>query len=216
MECKLMNTMNILNEVENEKNRIRTALIIAGEYDIEGGMITYADLIREIKNRFMRKVKFGDSVWVHAPYLDISKHKDCSFLFYDCENVVDFQALDTSRAEQFSFMFAKCSALTSVPALDASKVELAEYMFEDCVNLTDFGGLINLGKGHKSNIFNFNHLIEDCENLSYTSAMNVINNLYDRASNDMSVLTIKFHPNVFALLSEEDIAIATNKGWIIS
>ena len=45
--------------------------------------------------------------------------------------------------------------------------------------------------------------------------MNVINGLYDRASAGLSVITLKLHANHLAMLSEDDIAIATNKGWTI-
>ena len=46
--------------------------------------------------------------------------------------------------------------------------------------------------------------------------MNVINNLYDRASAGYSVLTLKLHANHLAMLSDEEKAIATNKGWTLS
>jgi hypothetical protein len=46
--------------------------------------------------------------------------------------------------------------------------------------------------------------------------MNVINNLYDRATAGLSVLTLKLHANHLAMLTDDEKAIATNKGWIIS
>jgi hypothetical protein len=46
--------------------------------------------------------------------------------------------------------------------------------------------------------------------------MNVINNLYDRASAGMSTLTLYVNANTMKLLSDADKAIATNKGWILS
>ena len=39
---------------------------------------------------------------------------------------------------------------------------------------------------------------------------------YDRASNGMATATIKLHANTKALLTEEEIAQITNKGFTIS
>jgi hypothetical protein len=46
--------------------------------------------------------------------------------------------------------------------------------------------------------------------------MNIINNLYDRASAGYSVVTLKLAAKTLALLSDEEKTIATNKGWTLS
>jgi surface protein len=113
-------------------------------------------------------------------------------------------------------MFDRCSSLTTIPLLDTSKVtNISIIGVTNNTSLTNLGGFKNLGMapGLTSVTSNF---LSMCPNLTYESIMNVINNLYDRAAAGMSVLTIKFHANSLALLSEDDIAIATNKGWTIS
>ena len=284
----------MLNELQNEKDRMRTQLIIAGEYEVDGGMITYAELIRGLKNRFMRKIKFGDSTWENAPYIDISRHEDCTYMFDDCKNLKTFQPLNTSRVitmfgmflncssleiapemdtsnvkimrnmfegcvnltsvplydtsnvTDMSFMFRYCENLTTIPQFDTSKLESIGYMFEGCVNLTsvpelngekigaggnvfegcvnltDFGGFKNYGQeelmfttaagGANGN----NDIYKDCEKLTYSSLMNIINNLYDRKKAGYDVINLIFHENAFSKLSSKDIAIATNKGWTLS
>ena len=46
--------------------------------------------------------------------------------------------------------------------------------------------------------------------------MNIINNLYDRATAGLSVLTLRLNSRSLAALTDEEKAIATNKGWILS
>lgn len=46
--------------------------------------------------------------------------------------------------------------------------------------------------------------------------MNLINNLYDIASKGCKTQQLKLGATNLAKLSEEEIAIATNKGWSVS
>lgn len=54
-------------------------------------------------------------------------------------------------------------------------------------------------------------------NLTYQSIMSIINNLYDfRGNGDTTTTrTLKIHSNTMALLSDEDKALAINKGWVL-
>ena len=60
------------------------------------------------------------------------------------------------------------------------------------------------------------YFLDKMPNLTKESLLNVLNGLYDRASAGYSTLTLKLHNNHKALLSDNELAIATNKGWIIS
>jgi hypothetical protein len=82
-------------------------------------------------------------------------------------------------------------------------------------NMTQLGGFRNLGKTSSVSGTDGNYFLNYVPNLTYESVMNVINLLYDRASAGLSVLTLKLHPNHLAMLDENDIAVATNKGWAI-
>ena len=90
-------------------------------------------------------------------------------------------------------------------------------MFQYCSNLTDFGGWKNLGMQETvETLSGIVTSVRDINNLSYRSLMNIINNLYDRTSAGYSVLAISFGNNNLSKLSDEEIAIATNKGWTLS
>ena len=82
-------------------------------------------------------------------------------------------------------------------------------------NLTNLGGFRNLGKANSVANTNGQYFLNNAPNLTYESVMNVINLLYDRATAGLSVLTLKLHPNHLAMLSGDDIAVATNKGWTL-
>jgi hypothetical protein len=82
--------------------------------------------------------------------------------------------------------------------------------------LTNVGGFRNLGKSSSvANLTSTSGLMSVMPNLTYESVINVLNELYDRASAGLSVLTLKLHANHMAMLSDEDKAIATNKGWTL-
>lgn len=85
-----------------------------------------------------------------------------------------------------------------------------------CSNLTNFGGFENLGKAFKSN---YSIYMSSCTLLTHDSLMNVINNLYDinlnsNINNEICFLSIG-STNI-AKLTEEEIAIATEKKWTVS
>ena len=103
-------------------------------------------------------------------------------------------------------------------AVNCDSVTNVNYFFSSSTNtnLTEFGGCINLGA--KSSVSNTagNYFMLQVPNLNYQSLLNVLNGLYDRKTAGYSTLTLKLHANHRALLSDDDIAIATNKGWTIS
>ena len=54
--------------------------------------------------------------------------------------------------------------------------------------------------------------------LTYQSIMNVINNLYDFRSNGdtTTTRTLRINPNTMSLLTDDDKALATSKGWVLT
>jgi len=82
--------------------------------------------------------------------------------------------------------------------------------------IVNLGGFKNLGMQKSVSNTTGNYFLGASSKLTKESVMNVINNLYDRKTAGYSVLTLKLHANTLALLSDEEKAIATNKGWILS
>lgn len=237
-----MTTAEYLNTLIDCKQDMKSAIEGKG-VTVTGGLSTYADAIRRIEDDLVvgslpDKTKLWGNLWTVGPELDTSAMTDMNGMFLDCDsmttvplyntsNVTNMNGMfescnalttvpqfDTSKVTDMSYMFFQCYSLTTVPLFDTSSVTDVRAMFEQCYSLTTVGGLKDLGK--QSSLAPLNGLFGSTDNLTYESAMNVINNLYDRATAGYSVLTLWFPDNVLALLSDEDIAIATNKGWTIS
>lgn len=153
------------------------------------------------------------------PLYNTSNVTDMSYMFQSCSNLLTIPPLDTSKVTNANFMFYSCSALIEIPELDFSNVTAVGNLFGYTSSLPymmHLGGFKNLGMYKSLTGTNQNYFIGYCNNLTKESVMNVINNLYDRASAGYSVLTLKLHANHLAMLSDEDKAIATNKGWTLS
>ena len=134
-----------------------------------------------------------------------------------CSSLETFPQIDTSAATNVGNMFMECVSLKNIPELDFSNVTSAAAIFgaaaaENMTAVTDMGGFKNFGalptlSGPSAQCFN------KLPNLTYDSVMNIINNLYDRASAGYSVMALKMHINHLSMLSDDEIAIAVNKGW---
>lgn len=186
----------------------------------------------------------GCKLLTTIPQLDTSNVTYMAGMFFDCTSLKTIPQLDTSNVTHMYSMFYGCSALTTIPQLDTSNVTDMENMFSECTQLqslpllnfsnatdisyffgigsiaeydylyqlTDLGGFANLKID-----WNDNYGLALCPSLSYESIMNVLYNLYDfRGNGESTTRTLKIHSNTYSLLSSEDIAVATNKGWIIS
>ena len=193
----------------------------------------------------MRYMFYSCSSLTSIPQLDTSSVTNMNSMFYYCPKLTTIPQLDTSNVTDMASMFRECSGLTELPdfnsvkvqnfgssfnttwlnvcpniqkigVVDCDRVTNIGYFFGDNSRtyLTEFGGCRNLGKA--SSVSNTSsYFMVYAPNLNYQSVLNVLNGLYDRASAGLSVLTLKLHANHLAMLSEDDIAIATNKGWTI-
>jgi hypothetical protein len=88
--------------------------------------------------------------------------------------------------------------------------------YSNITTLTEIGGFLNLGMKSSLSGTDNGNFIARAINLTHDSLMNIINKLYDRASAGYSVITLKLHANHLALLTDDEKAIATNKGWTLS
>ena len=155
-----------------------------------------------------------------VPQLDTSKVTDMKDMFYGCLALTAIPQLDTSKVTNMNGMFATCNSLTTVPQLDTSKVTNIKSMFWASYSPTNLGGLTNLGQAYSTtqsaNYSNYRLDLSSCSNLTHDSLMNVINNLYDIASKGVKAQQLVLGSTNLAKLNAEEIAIATNKGWVVS
>ena len=151
------------------------------------------------------------------PQLDTSSVTDMNNMFNNCDSLTTIPQLDTSNVTNMGYMFYYCFALTAILQLDTSNVTNMAYIFSSCAKLTfiliknigkstlttyDFSGATNWGTGSDENR---QSLIDSL--ITYS---------YDRATNGMASATIKLSKNTKALLTEDEIAQITAKGFTIA
>lgn len=159
------------------------------------------------------------------PLFDFSSAKESVQMFGYCNSLKTIPQFNFSKLQSIGTMFLGCTALESLPELDFGNVRMADQMFgwEELPNLTTIGGF----KNFKPTCWNF---IGNCPNLTVESLMNIINNLWNWSDNSSGVITFEdgteydfgtdhslgFGETNLAKLTDEQKAVATNKGWQLS
>ena len=183
----------------------------------------------------------GCSALSAIPWLDTSAVTNMQSMFYGCSALSAIPWLDTSAVTTMSSMFYGCSALSAIPLLDTSAVRGMSHVFYQCVSLSRIEGIDmssvtnatgilsgcsalgfalmrNIGK---STLTAFDFSSATVWGLgSEENRQSVIDSLitysYDRAAAGMSAVTIKLSANTKGLLTEEEIAQITAKGFTIA
>ena len=130
------------------------------------------------------------------PKLDTSNVTDMRDTFNDCQKLTTIQELDMSSISVCSNIFANCNLLTYIVIKNLGKGPLGGK------SAYAFSGATNWGTGSDENR---QSLIDSL--ITYS---------YDRASNGMAATYISLSANTKALLTEEEIAQITAKGFTIS
>ena len=136
------------------------------------------------------------------PTLDTSNVTNMSSMFYDCHALTEVPALDTSNVTNMESMFGYCGNLTTVPALDASKVDSMSGMFGFCSKLSSIG------------IYGFTRSVNITQTALKHDALVAFLNQAGTAYNSSQKITMGSYR--LELLSDEEKAIATNKGWTLA
>lgn len=116
------------------------------------------------------------------------------------DGTIPFEA--TSNVTDMSYMFYECSSLTSVPLFNTSNVTNMSYMFYNCSSLETIH-MINIGVDLD---------ISSSTKFTREALLEIIGNL----KTVTSTRTLKMGATNLAKLTEEDKAIATNKGWTLA
>lgn len=136
------------------------------------------------------------------PQIDTSNITATSNMFYNCYNLTSIPKLDTSKVIAIAGMFYNCRNLTSIPELDTSKTTDLTNIFYGCSKLTHIG------------IYGFTHYVDISPTSLEHDALVAFLNQAGTAYN--SSQKIKMGSAKLALLSDEEKAIATNKGWTLA
>ena len=139
-----------------------------------------------------------------------SKVTDMSSMFYGLSSLtaLDVSHFKTSKVTNMSAMFAGLDMQElNLSSFDTSNVTNMGLMFSGCVNLKD----VTWGNNWASNsvITSFD---ASPSPLSHDSCLDLFNKLATKSSN----ATLQLSTTTKGYMSEEEIAIATNKGWTVS
>lgn len=159
-------------------------------------------------------------------YEDTENVINMNYLFSNCTNMITIPEINTSKVTNMSYMFYKCEALSSIPQLDTSNVTNMMSIFYDCISLTTIPQLDASKVTSMYNIFNGCsnlteiHMIGMKEDFKISSStkftrealLEIINNL----ATVTTTKTLTMGSTNLAKLTDEDKAIATNKGWTLA
>lgn len=194
--------------------------------DVDFSMITKAD------GMFYKCKKLTEINGLNS--LSSAKLTTASYMFSECNSLssVDLSFLNTEKLIDISSIFSKCSNLISVKMplnkINSTISGSGYGMFDSCGNLEEIQW-INFN--YKSNNYSYTDFI-GCNKLSivngYFEGINYNINLRNSPLTNASAMvflnglseveetkTITFKGSTFDTLSEEQIALATNKGWSV-
>lgn len=133
-------------------------------------------------------------------------------------SAIDVSGWDTSKVTRIGMCFRLCSALQSLnlTSWDASKVTSTSIMFASCTALTTIVGPYTLSEVTANGIKALAGLsvsigFGSSKNLNTASAVAVMNGL----ATVSTAQTLTFAKEVYAQLTDEQLQIATNKGWTV-
>ena len=149
---------------------------------------------------------------------------NCYMTFSSCsklETIIFPDDIGTKfGATNIEQMFRACINLTTLPLINASNVINIYWLFYQTKNITNLGGFRNLGEAYLTtqsvNYKDYRLDLSPCSLLTKQSIINILNNLYDIASKGCNTQSIVLGSTNLAKLTEDEIAIATNKGWTVS
>lgn len=144
----------------------------------------------------------GCSSLTTIPLINTSNVKNMQTMFNNCYNLKSLPTLNTSNATNMSYMLGGCQRLTEIPAFDCSS----------CTNLRSFMLYTYAVTAiHLRNI-KVSLDISNPKNLTREAIVEVLNNL----ATVTSTQTLTMGSTNLAKLTDEDKAIATNKGWTLA
>lgn len=181
----------------------------------------------------MSNMFFSCSSLTTIPQLDTSNVTDMSGMFSYCSGLKVFPQLDTSKVVN-AYRIAYNASFADYPSLDFSNVEKFDNESLRCYSSrgsATYKGFVNYGKAFNKTETNYMYykmnLAYNNTSIDHGSLMHVINNLYDlnlsyNVADGGTLYTQclelgKDNSNKtnISKLTDEEIAIATSKGWTL-
>lgn len=160
---------------------------------------------------------FYMSTLEYIPQLNYGKATNMSNYLYYCGELREISLKGASNVTSYNTTFNSCTRLKIIHEIDFFSATNVNAVFYNCKALS-FAKILNLGKSALAT-YDFSGATNwgtGSEENRQSLIDSLITYSYDRASNGMSVATIKLSANTKALLTEEEIAQITAKGFTIA
>lgn len=177
----------LMNKFRNDKNLI------------------FCPLVDTNKANNMQSMFSNCTNLMQVPLLNTANVMHFDDMFYNCTSLTTVPQFNTANLYSAQLMFGGCSKLVKIPLLDFTKAEQLRSMLLACSELVELGGFTNLA---------VNLDLSSSRKLTAESILNVINQAADLSEIGSATLTLG-NTNI-SKLTEEQIAIATAKGWTLA
>lgn len=167
--------------------------------------LVFCPLVDTSKANNMQSMFSGCANLMQVPLLDTSNVVHFDEMFYNCTSLTTIPQFNTSNLYSAQLMFGGCSKLVKIPLLDFTKAEQLRSMLLACSELVELGGFTNLS---------VNLDLSSSRKLTADSIMNVINEAKDLSETGSATLTLG--TTNISKLTEQQIAIASAKGWTLA
>jgi hypothetical protein len=167
--------------------------------------LVFCPLVDTSKANNMQAMFSNCANLIQVPLLDTSNVVHFDDMFYNCYNLVTVPLFDTTNLYSAGLMFGGCSKLVSVPLLDFTNAKELRNILLGCSELVELGGFSNLSVSLD---------LSSSRKLTTESILNVINQAADLSETGGATLTLG-STNV-TKLTEDQIAIASSKGWTLA
>ena len=158
--------------------------------------------------------------------LNCSNRTKLTSTFINCSNLETLELYNTQNVINLDVMCDGCISLKKLTVEDCSSVISSFCMYNNASNLEEVYGFKNYGKGfteQKNNYNNYGLYFNKSNKLTHDSIIEILNNIYDLnltydVANGGTLYTqiLMLGSTNLAKLTDEEKAIATMKGWVLS
>ena len=163
------------------------------------------------------------------PQLDISSGTNFSYMFYECSSLTSIPQLDTSNGTDLSSMFYGCKKLNKITGISLkslnTNINYTYFNYYTEAPSIRFALFKDFGTGSSCTSADFSYwtnwgVEDETIPLSAGARQSLIDTLitysYDRATAGYSTCTVTLSTNTKALLTQDEIAQITAKGYTLA